>query len=159
MSTKTIFVAAVAGPVLLGLMGICACRPHSSSGSLPLDHQPRPAGNASEAAAGLQPESLFIIRVSDSEVVCERPDGKVERVEWSDLQKVEVVTTDEGPFLPDVFFVLHGTTEGCAAPQGATGEDELLERLWDLPGFDNQAFIEAMSSVTNRRFLCWQRAG
>jgi hypothetical protein len=105
----------------------------------------------------LFPESRFIIRLSDSEVVCERPDGKVERVGWNDLQKVEIVTTGGGPLAPDVFWVLHGTNGGCAVPQGATGDKELLERLQALLGFDNQAFIKAMSSTSDRRFLCWQR--
>ncbi|MCI0595271.1 MAG: hypothetical protein L0Z48_01870 [candidate division Zixibacteria bacterium] len=117
-----------------------------------------PGQYASEPSARLEPESRFIVRISDSEVSCERPDGKVERVGWSELQKVEVVTTSAGPFVPDVFFVLHGTRGGCAVPQGATGEKELLERLWALPGFDNGAFIKAMSSVSDRRFLCWQKA-
>ena len=98
-----------------------------------------------------------MVRLSDSEVVCERPDGKVERVGWADLQKVEVVTTADGPFAPDVFWVLHASAGGCAVPQGATGENELLARLQALPGFDNRAVIEAMSCTSDRRFLCWQR--
>lgn len=108
--------------------------------------------------AALEPESRFVVRLSDSEVICERPDGKVERLGWADLQKVEVVTTGQGPFDPDVFWVLHGTDGGCAVPQGATGDSELLERLQALPGFDNGAFIEAMSCTSDRRFLCWRRA-
>jgi hypothetical protein len=53
--------------------------------------------------------------------------------------------------------VLHGRDGGCAVPQGATGDRLLLERLQALPGFDNNAVIEAMSSTSRRRFLCWQR--
>jgi hypothetical protein len=112
----------------------------------------------SEPRARLEPESGFMVRLSDSEVVCERPDGKVERVGWADLQKVEVVTTSDGPFAPDVFWVLHGTECGCAVPQGATGDRQLLERLQTLPGFDNGAVIEAMTCTSDRRFVCWQRA-
>jgi hypothetical protein len=97
------------------------------------------------------------VRLSDTEVVCERPDGKIERVGWPDLQTVEVITTGDGPFAPDVFWVLHGAGSGCAVPQGATGESTLLERLQALPGFDNNALIAAMSSTSERRFLCWQR--
>lgn len=106
----------------------------------------------------LMPASRFVVRLSDWEVICERPDGKVERVSWADLQKVEVVTTSDGPFAPDVFWVLHGTDGGCAVPQGATGDSQLLERLQALPGFDHGTFIEAMSSTSDKRFLCWQRA-
>jgi hypothetical protein len=113
---------------------------------------------ASKLRAALEPESRFIVLLSDAEVVCNRPDGKVERVSWSDLHKVEVVTTGDGPFVPDVFWVLHGTDGGCAIPQGATGDTELLERLRALPGFDNGAVIEAMCCTSDRRFVCWQRA-
>lgn len=111
------------------------------------------------AEPALQPESRFIVRWSDTEVVCERPDGKVERVGWDDLQKIEVVTTSAGPFAPDVFWVLQGSDGGCVVPQGATGDGRLLERLQTLPGFDNGAVIEAMTSMSDRRFLCWQKAG
>lgn len=60
-----------------------------------------PERYASEPRARLESESRFLVRLSDSEVVCERPDGRVERVGWSDLQQVEVVTTGDGPFAPD----------------------------------------------------------
>jgi len=111
----------------------------------------------SAISRGLEPESRFIVRISDIEVACDRPDGKTERVGWSDLQRVEIVTTSDGPMAPDVFWVLHGTDTGCAIPQGATGERALLERLQALPGFDNAQVIEAMGSTSDRRFLCWQR--
>ena len=106
----------------------------------------------------LEPESRFIVRISDTEVACERPDGKTERVGWDDLQRVEILTTSDGPMLPDVFWILHGTDRGCAIPQGARGERALLERLQSLPGFDNGQVIEAMGCCSDRRFLCWQRS-
>ena len=106
-----------------------------------------------------EPESSVVVRLTDEEVVCERPDGKVERVRWEDLQRVEVFTTDDGPFAPDVFWMLFGTAGGCAVPQGATGDRELLARLQALPGFDNESFIRAMGSTDYGRFPCWQKAG
>ena len=105
------------------------------------------------------PESLVVVRITDEEVICDRPDGETERVRWADLQRVEVITTDDGPFAPDVFWVLHGTTNGCAVPQGATGDRELLQRVQALPGFDNESFIRAMGSTENARFPCWQKSG
>jgi hypothetical protein len=109
------------------------------------------------APRSLQPESRFIVRLSDSEIACDRPDGKTERVGWTDLQRVEVLTTSDGPWSPDVFWVLHGTAGGCVIPHGATGDRELLERLQTLPDFDNATLIRAMGSATEKRFLCWQR--
>lgn len=43
-----------------------------------------PERYASERTEPLEPGSRFVVRLSDSEVVCERPDGKVERVAWAD---------------------------------------------------------------------------
>lgn len=78
-------------------------------------------------------------------------------MQWDDLQAVEVLTTDEGPFLPDQFWVLHGSTQGFVIPWGATGERELLRRLQELPGFRNEAIVEASSLTENNRLLCWLR--
>jgi hypothetical protein len=105
----------------------------------------------------LDPECRHIVRLTDSEVTHERPGGEIERIAWSDLDKVEVLTTAEGPFLPDVFWVLHGSRGGCVIPQGATGDEELLKRLQALPGFKNDAFINAMSCTEDQRFVCWER--
>lgn len=78
-------------------------------------------------------------------------------VAWRDLWAVEVVTTDAGPFAEDVFWVLHAA-ESLVIPQSADGADALLGRLQELPGFDNQATIAAMSSAGDGRFPCWARA-
>ena len=149
MTIEAIILAVVA-LVIVSLMGWWLSRSRVQAGH----REPHP----SKQRTRLDPESRFIVRLSDSEVVCERPDGKTERVAWSDLQRVEIVTTSDGPMVPDVFWVLHGTDGGCAIPQGATGEEELLDRLHALPGFDNGRMIEAMCCATDNRFLCWQRA-
>ena len=112
-------------------------------------------GGQAKEPPRLIPKSLCVVQLSDTGVSCAHPEGKIETVEWDDLQRVEVLTTDEGPFAPDVFWILHGSRSGCVIPQGATGERELLERLQALPGFRNEAVIEAMSSAVNQRFLCW----
>jgi hypothetical protein len=105
----------------------------------------------------LQPESLYVVRLTESGVSCTDHEGATESAAWADLQKVEIVTTDQGPLLPDVFFVLHGSKANCVVPQGATGDRELLERIQQLSGFRNDMVIEAMSSTDNRRFLCWEK--
>ncbi len=110
-----------------------------------------------QAPVRLVPESRYVVQLSDAAVSCTHPDGEVERVEWDDLRRVEIMTTDQGPFLPDVFWVLHGSEAGCLIPHGATGEDELRDRLGKLSGFRHEAVIDAMCSVENRRFLCWER--
>jgi len=86
-------------------------------------------------------------------------DGKSEVVTWADLKTITIVTTDQGPFVDDVFWVLAGSASGCVLPSEAQGMKELLPRLQALPGFDNKAVISAMSSAQNAKFVCWSRGG
>lgn len=83
-------------------------------------------------------------------------DGRCEAVTWDDLQKVEIITTSDGPLAEDFFYLLHGSDgTGCAIPE--EGAQALLERLQQLPGFDNEAVILACQSTEEARFVCWVR--
>jgi hypothetical protein len=104
-------------------------------------------------------ESKWVVNVSDTQVSCTRPNGQVECFDWDDLNIVVIETTNEGPYAADVFWYLVGEHTGCVVPLGATGEDDMVKRLQALPGFDNEAFGEAMSSTSNRKFIVWQRNG
>ncbi len=97
--------------------------------------------------------------ITDDGVRRFRPDGLEESVRWEDLAEVGVITTSEGPFVEDVFWILiaQDGKGGCAIPQGAEGTDKLLEALQRLDGFDNEAVIQAMASTADARFVCWKR--
>lgn len=99
------------------------------------------------------------VTFTDQAVTHKRPNGAIETVRWDDLLEVGILTTDEGPYLEDVFWVLLGPDEKsrCAVPQSADGSESLLRRLQQLPGFDNGAVIQAMTSVSNAAFVCWRR--
>jgi hypothetical protein len=108
------------------------------------------------------PESLDVVQLSYTIVSCQHPGGLIEQVDWRDLARVEIITTDAGPFAPDVFWALNGSTTGCGIPSGATGAAQMLCRPhalpgFNLPGFNNRAEIGAGPSATNRRFLAWER--
>lgn len=84
--------------------------------------------------------------------------GETEAMSWVELQSVVVATTDGGPLEDDVFILLidsNGRT--CAIPQTSESSTLLLKWLQRLPGFDNEQYIAAMSSVDNAQFVCWQR--
>ena len=105
-------------------------------------------------------ESAFVVTVTETEIVNRRPNGAVERVALEDLRAIIIETNDSGPFAPDVWWLLIGSSEkksGCVFPQGATGHDDVLAFAQKLPGFDNRMFIQAMTSTENNRFLCWRR--
>src|SRR5271166_3054502 len=66
------------------------------------------------------------VSFDDKLVRCQRAGGTTEEVSWDELAAVEILTTDVGPFVCDVFFVLHGNERGCVVPQEAEGCKELL---------------------------------
>lgn len=99
-----------------------------------------------------------VIVVDDWGVKRRLPDGKVEQVAWTDLVEVSIVTTDDGPFTEDLYFLLVGRNgSGCLVPSEAEESDQLYDHFKDLPGFDYGKAIEASKSVENARFICWQK--
>lgn len=104
-----------------------------------------------------QTEDSSQVELSVEGITYHRPDGITRLVRWDDLQAVFLQTTDEGPFVSDVWWILVDSDGQCLIPQEATGETEMFYRLQTLPGFDNDAVIAAMGSVENQQFLCWRR--
>jgi len=83
--------------------------------------------------------------------------GTTASIHWDEVHRVVIRTTDRGPFDDDVFLVLEASGRSYVIPQQAVGADELLGRLQQLPGFDNEAVIESMGCTDNKDFLCWER--
>ena len=96
------------------------------------------------------------IVIDDAGVRRTLADGSAEAIRWDDLGAVEVLTTSEGPWAEDVFFVLasRDRESGCVVPQAET-DDAFLARLQALDGFDNDALIEAMGSTSEATFHLW----
>ena len=105
------------------------------------------------------PESkLATVSFDDEAILCRHPGGVVDTVRWSDLQQVHIETTDAGPAVDDVFWVLRDGNSECVIPSESEGVRPLLERLQQLPHFDNEAVIRAMSCTDNQQFVCWKRS-
>lgn len=99
------------------------------------------------------------VEVTDEGVTRTLDDGRVEAVRWDRLAAVSIMTTSEGPFAEDVFFVLVESPEsGCVVPQ-SLATDEFVSRLQALPGFDHKQMIEAMGSTDDSEFVVWRRDG
>ena len=71
---------------------------------------------------------------------------------WDDIRRVSIRTTDLGPFDDDVFFVVETAGKNFVIPQAAPGASQLLERLQQFPGFDNDAVINSMGCTTTKSF-------
>lgn len=95
--------------------------------------------------------------IDRNEILYRRINGQSATLRLDAIDRVLIRTTDQGPFEDDVFYVLQAAEEVLVPSQGAGGCAALLEELQNLPGFDNEAVIAAMSSTDNREFLCWER--
>lgn len=63
----------------------------------------------------------------------------------------------EGPGGEDVFFMLAGPNgTGAAVPSGDPAADALLERLQLLPGFDNDRFVQALTTASDEAYVVWE---
>lgn len=83
-------------------------------------------------------------------------DGREESVLWSELVRVAILTTDQGPFGEDFFFLLHARDgTGCAVPNQLAQGHALLARLQQLPRFDSMAVIVASGCCDDAMFECW----
>lgn len=84
--------------------------------------------------------------------------GSITSIAWSNLGSVTVITTGAGPFEIDLFWIL-ADKDGRASitvPMDASGEHALLKAMQArLPGFDNMAVVEAMSSTDDGVFQIW----
>jgi hypothetical protein len=97
------------------------------------------------------------VQIDDEGVAVETNKG-VERVSWSEVQRVRIITTNEGPWAEDVYFLLEANGKGCVVPHGAAIRTKLLEELQTrLPGVRDDQVIEAMGCAENNSFTVWER--
>lgn len=108
----------------------------------------------------LQPEARWSISVDDDSIRTTDEAGVMKAVLKRDLCGVIIETNDSGPWGADVWWLLFGADDhvALAYPQGAAGEEALIDYLTALPGFDHSAMIEAMGSTENAVFPVWRRA-
>lgn len=84
--------------------------------------------------------------------------GQTRSVVTDDLSGVAIETNDSGPWGADVWWLLFGVNDQlvCAYPQGATGEQAVIDLLMALPSFDHSEMSRAMCSTGNATFPVWR---
>lgn len=78
-------------------------------------------------------------------------------VNWSEIEQIYIRTTDHGPFDDDVFIDVETAHSKFSVSQAAPGASQLLAQLQELPGFNNEAVLQAMGCTDNKIFLCWKK--
>lgn len=97
------------------------------------------------------------VSVDDIGVRRQLADGSEESVTWAELSAVVIRVIPEGPWKEDVFLMLAGANgTGTAVPSGDPAADALIERLQSLPGFDNEKFVEAMTTDADEAYVVWK---
>ena len=109
------------------------------------------------AEEGLVPEKYFRVTIAPESIQCDDPKGNSNVISREDLLRVVIQTNDSGPWGIDFWWILEGSKAIVHVPQGATGEDELVDLLQALPDFNNEEMAKAMCCATNAEFLCWQK--
>lgn len=103
-----------------------------------------------------KPRLTDTVSANDEELVREISDGTIERVRWDALKTVVIVTTDQGPWLEDVFFVFESEDAGVVISQEWSVKLNLLDLMErKLEGLDNEQLIAAMGCTDNARFTIW----
>lgn len=99
------------------------------------------------------------VTVDDDGVRRTLADGTVEAVSWASLTSVVIRVMPDSPYQEDVFLMLVGEDgKGTAIPSGDPAADALIERLQAMPGFDNERFIEAMTTDADQAYVVWETA-
>lgn len=84
-------------------------------------------------------------------------DGKEEVFHFEDLTKITIITTDDGPFEPDVFWLLIFKIPVLVPnDELVPGSLAIKDILLDLPGFEYEKFIQAMTSTDNNVYELWE---
>lgn len=91
----------------------------------------------------------FIIHDDDKEV----------DIKYADLVRVTIDTTDQGPYIPDCFWVLtHASGREIIIENDDVDAIVMLGAIQKaLAGFDNAAVVKAMMSTDYASFLAWQK--
>lgn len=102
-----------------------------------------------------RPPSRWRVQL-DGDTLLYADGGHEMRAPLATLTRVRVLTNDQGPFAPDVFWALEfADSPAMLIPQEGDGTGELLDRLTALPGFDHARFIASQASAEVAEFECW----
>ena len=98
------------------------------------------------------------VKIDEQELKIIWPDDRQEVYKLKDLKKVAVITTDEGPFEPDVFWLMMFDIPIMVPDDDwVPGSHDIANIMLDLPNFNHELFIQAMISTENDAFEVWEK--
>jgi hypothetical protein len=104
-----------------------------------------------------QPEDLFQIEITEEYAKVSHPKRPEEEINWNEIEEINIMTTDQGPFVPDVWLILMGNGKRCSIPQGYSGWEDVYNKVSKFPGFDFENVIKSATSIENKTFNLWKK--
>ena len=98
-----------------------------------------------------EPAERIRVELNEDRVTLVGPGMPPRSLRLSELSAVDIFTTDQGPFVEDVFWMLTPISgDPLVVPSGAEGNPMLLDRLLELDGFDAECVVAAAGSHGQR---------
>lgn len=97
------------------------------------------------------------VSVDEDAIAIDDRKGSVATIPWSELERIAVLTTSDGPYTCDFFWVLESNAVVHMFASESEGADAAVTALTALPGFDYGAMLLAAGSVTDNIFPVWRR--
>lgn len=101
------------------------------------------------------------VKIDGAQIILGREGGvDIETVNLSEVEAFEYVTTSDGPWFDDVFVVVTRVDGifGLMVASTAVGFEGLMDYIATLPGYNDQAALQAMGCTEDSRFLAWARS-
>ena len=108
-----------------------------------------------EPKKATNPESDFLVTITDIYIRVDHPNRKTEQVLWDNIQEIKLINTDEGPWFPDIWLALIGKEDGCLIPHMAKGFDEVYEIISKYEKFNFENWCKSMTCTDNAEFPIW----
>jgi hypothetical protein len=87
------------------------------------------------------------------------PSKEPESIKWDAIIGIAIETNDQGPLVEDVYWLLASKEKVISYPSEATGTEAMLKRLQEIPTFNNERLIDAMTCTDNQTFFLWDHEG
>ena len=86
-----------------------------------------------------------------------RPFHPITALQIDELDEIGIETTDQGPFVEDLFLILNQGPIRLRIADPHPIFRQLMDSFGSLENFDWENFADAMSSLENQYFPCWNR--
>ena len=90
-------------------------------------------------------------------ITADGPFARRTSVRLEDIREIGIETTDGGPFVEDVFWLINRDTDGLRIPSDSPVFKSLMDVFGSFDGFDWEPFTAAMACTDRRYFPCWTR--